>query len=102
MGYPLAQVVRTQFEMREWGRVLKGVLVLGRYYPRGLALVITRRRLQRRKVARQLEILREQIRICMKRRLRVGARLLRSLQGRSSADQQEGRVEGLGRNSSGS
>jgi glycosyltransferase involved in cell wall biosynthesis len=97
-GYPLAQVVRTQFEMREWGRVLKGVLVLGRYYPRGLALVITRRRLQRRKVARQLEILREQIQLYEKR-LRDRRRLLRSLQGRSSADQQESewRIEELER-----
>jgi glycosyltransferase involved in cell wall biosynthesis len=55
-GDPLVEDVRAQVQEREWGQVLQGALVLLRYYPRGLALLLLpKRHMQRRILARRLQ-----------------------------------------------
>ena len=55
-GDPLVEEVRTQIKEGEWGRALRGVLVLVRYYPQGLALlVLNERRMERRRRALRIQ-----------------------------------------------
>jgi glycosyltransferase involved in cell wall biosynthesis len=69
-GYTLVEEVRAYIRGCEWKRALRGVLVLLRYYPRGLALVsLNERHLERRKLARQLLIRKQSLEI-LEQRLR--------------------------------
>ena len=67
-GNPLANEIRVDIRDREWKRALESTLVLLWYYPRGLAL-LSERRMERHKLARRLQIHKEQLRV-HKQRLR--------------------------------
>jgi glycosyltransferase involved in cell wall biosynthesis len=67
-GDPLVEEVKAQLREGEWGRALRGVLVLLRYYPQGLALLS-----ERRMLARRLQV--------SKQRLEVRERHLKELEG---------------------
>jgi hypothetical protein len=54
-GDRLVGEVRSHLRGHEWRRALRGVLVLLRYYPRGIAiLLLNERRIERRMLARRL------------------------------------------------
>src|SRR5215210_9493723 len=55
-GVPLAEDIRGALRHRAWKRVLRGVFVLARYYPGGLALLLSQRRLDRSRLARNVQI----------------------------------------------
>ena len=57
-GDRLVGQVRARMRAREWSLVVKGLLSLLRYYPRGLAvLLLDERRMERRRPARRLQTL---------------------------------------------
>jgi glycosyltransferase involved in cell wall biosynthesis len=61
-GFLLVDEVRAHVKEHEWKRALRGALVLLRYYPRGLALVLlSERHLERRKLARNLHRSRQEL-----------------------------------------
>jgi hypothetical protein len=60
-GLPLVDGLRENICAREWNRAVEGILILLRYYPRGLAL-LSERRMERHKVARNLQNRREELR----------------------------------------
>ena len=59
-GDPLVEEVRAQLKEGKWGRALRGVLVLVRYYPQGLAL-LSERRTERRMLARRLQVSKQRL-----------------------------------------
>jgi hypothetical protein len=67
-GDPLVEEVKAQVKEGKWRRALRGVLVLLRYYPQGLALLS-----ERRMLARRLQV--------SKQRLEVRERHLKELEG---------------------
>jgi chromosome segregation ATPase len=67
-GDPLVEEVRAQVKEGKWRRALRGVLVLLRYYPQGLALLF----MERRRLARRLE--------ASKRKLETRERYLEELE----------------------
>jgi hypothetical protein len=67
-GVPLADEVRGHLRAHEWKRALRGILILLRYYPRGLTLLDERRMAQyreqdaeRRELARQIRASRQEL-----------------------------------------
>lgn len=89
-GDPLADEVRTYIKMRRWGRVLRGVLALVRYYPQGIPL-LSERRMQQHRVTRQLQTLQWKLE-SRKHKLRKHRRRLRTLQ-EEGLEIQDGRLE---------
>jgi chaperonin cofactor prefoldin len=67
-GDPLVEEVRAQLKEGKWGRALRGVLVLVRYYPQGFTLLF----MERRRLARRLE--------ASKRKLETRERYLEDLE----------------------
>ena len=57
-GDPLVEQVRAQMQKGEWERAMRGMLVLLRYYPQGLALLVN----GRRRLSQQLKSRSEQLR----------------------------------------
>jgi glycosyltransferase involved in cell wall biosynthesis len=57
-GEPLVEQVRAQRQKGEWERAMRGTLVLLRYYPQGLALLVN----GRRRLSQQLKSRSEQLR----------------------------------------
>jgi glycosyltransferase involved in cell wall biosynthesis len=57
-GGPLVEQVRAQMQKGEWERAMRGMLVLLRYYPQGLALLVN----GRRRLSQQLKSRSEQLR----------------------------------------
>src|SRR3712207_8757475 len=55
-GVPLVEDIRDAFRRRAWRRVLWDVPTLARYYPGGLALLFSGRRLRRSRLARDLQV----------------------------------------------
>jgi starch synthase len=55
-GVPLVENTRDALRVRAWGRALGDMLTLARYYPRGLALLLSRRSLDRARLARHLQV----------------------------------------------
>jgi glycosyltransferase involved in cell wall biosynthesis len=53
-GVPLSDEVRNHSRLREWKRAVQGILVLLRYYPRGLTLLLNEWRGEQRKLALRL------------------------------------------------
>ena len=53
-GDPLVSEVRIHMREGQWGRVLRGVSVLGRYYREGIILLLGGRRMQWHKLSREL------------------------------------------------
>jgi glycosyltransferase involved in cell wall biosynthesis len=88
-GVPLADEVRTDVRRREWKRALRGVLVLLRYYPWGLTLLIN----ERRKFALRLQNRKWELR-ARERQLQLYKRQLLALNGRPG--NYERQVEELG------
>ncbi len=76
-GVPLANAVRNHMQKREWKRALRGVLVLLRYYPQGLAL-LNGRRMERRRLARRLQK--------RKQELKIHERRLKELEGAQESE----------------
>jgi hypothetical protein len=55
-GDRLGDEIRAQVKERDWKQALRGMLVLLRYYPRGLTLLLlTEQRIEWRRFARQLQ-----------------------------------------------
>jgi len=77
-GVPLANEIRDAFRQREWKRALGGLPTLARYYPGGLALLVSRRRLERSRLARNLQIAEHKL-DASERRLRSYKRRLQAL-----------------------
>jgi glycosyltransferase involved in cell wall biosynthesis len=86
-GEPLAEEVRAHIQQRRWGRALRGVLTLLRYYPRGVML-LDQRRMQRQRVTRQLQAVERELQ-SHKQELREHRRQLRTLG--------DGRIKGQSR-----
>ncbi len=72
-GAPLIDEVRARIRERDWKRVVRGVLVLLRYYPLGLALLNkrrmenTKRRMKRRRLAQRLQARKQELEVCERR-----------------------------------
>src|SRR5919199_804996 len=63
-GDRLVGEVRGHLREHEWRGALRGILVLLRYYPRGLTLLLlNERRIERRRLARQLERREQELRV---------------------------------------
>jgi glycosyltransferase involved in cell wall biosynthesis len=65
-GDRLVDEVRAHVREREWKRALKGILVLLRYYPQGIALLNERRmdrHLTRRRIPRRLEYRKQELEV---------------------------------------
>ena len=65
-GNRLVDEVRAHLRKREWRRALRGMLVLLRYYPRGLTLLSERRmerRMERRRLIQRLHNRREELEV---------------------------------------
>ncbi len=63
-GDRLVSEVRGHLRGREWKLALRGMLVLLRYYPRGMAsLLLSERRIERRVLARRLQRREEELRV---------------------------------------
>jgi hypothetical protein len=55
-GDPLVEEVKARVKEGEWRRAIRGVLVLLRYYPQGLALLLlNERRMERRRLALRIQ-----------------------------------------------
>ena len=80
-GVPLAEDIRYAFRQRAWRRALGGVSTLARYYPGGLALLLSERRLRRSRLARHLQVAEHKL-DASERRLRSYKRRLRALRKR--------------------
>ncbi len=92
-GGPLAEEVRAYVGQRQWGRALRGVLALLRYYHQGIAL-LDGRRSQRHKITQRLGALERELQTC-KKELREHQAVAQLMLGeRSSEEQREGRVGG--------
>jgi glycosyltransferase involved in cell wall biosynthesis len=59
-GDRLVDEVRTHIREREWKRALRGIVVLMRYYPRGIAL-LNERRMERYRLPRRLKARRQEL-----------------------------------------
>jgi glycosyltransferase involved in cell wall biosynthesis len=77
-GVPLAEEIRDAVRQRAWRRVLAGIPTLARYYPGGLALLFSERRLERARLARHLQVAEHKLE-ASERRLRSNKRRLRAL-----------------------
>src|SRR5918995_1847634 len=55
-GVSLAENIRDAIRQGAWKRALGSIVILARYYPRGLALLFSQRRLDRSRLARNLQI----------------------------------------------
>ena len=77
-GVPLAEDIRDALRQRAWKRALGGMFVLARYFPSGLALLLSQRRLDRARLARHLQVTEHKL-DASERRLRSYKRRLRAL-----------------------
>src|SRR5215210_774807 len=77
-GVPLAEDIRDALRQRAWKRALGGMFVLARYFPSGLALLLSQRRLDRARLARHLQVTEHKL-DASERRLRSYKRRLRGL-----------------------
>jgi hypothetical protein len=82
--------VRAQIKEREWGRAVRGALVLLRYYPRGLLGLLN----ERRNLAVRLRARQQMLRY-RKRQLRLHERRLQALYEQPGHREQQRRVEEL-------
>ena len=62
-GVPSAWEVLTHVRERKWQRVVQGILVLVRYYPRGLILLLNKRRMERHRFARRLKARKQELKV---------------------------------------
>jgi glycosyltransferase involved in cell wall biosynthesis len=79
-GVNLAKEVRSQVRRRDPGRALRGALVLARYYPQGLGLVLNKGRLRRYELAEELEASKRRLKN-RERRLRAANKRVKELNG---------------------
>jgi glycosyltransferase involved in cell wall biosynthesis len=77
-GVPLVVDIREAFRQRAWKRALGGILTLARYFPGGLALLFSERRLRRSRLARHLQVAEHKLE-ASERRLRSYKKRLRAL-----------------------
>ena len=77
-GVPLAEEIRDAIRQRAWRRALAGIPTLARYYPGGLALLFSERRLQRSRLKRHLQVAEHKLE-ASEQRLRSCKRRLRAL-----------------------
>src|SRR5215218_3667934 len=77
-GVPLAKDIRSAWQQRAWRRALGGILILARYYPRSLVLLSSRRRLDRARLARHLQVIEHKL-DASERRVRSYRRRLQSI-----------------------
>src|SRR5215203_3415574 len=77
-GVPLAADIRDALRQKAWKRSFVGTLVLARYNPRGLALLLSQRRLDRAKLAREVQIVEHKL-DASERRIQSYQRRLRAL-----------------------
>ncbi|MBA3492055.1 MAG: glycosyltransferase [Rubrobacteraceae bacterium] len=77
-GVPLVEDIRDAWRERAWKRVVGGIPVLARYYPRGFALLLSQRSLDRSRLARHLQVTEHKL-DASERRLRSYKRRLRAL-----------------------
>jgi glycosyltransferase involved in cell wall biosynthesis len=80
-GVPLAEEIRGTLRGRAWKRAIGGILILARYYPRGLALLLSQRRVHRSRLARHLQVAEHKL-DASERRLQSYKRRLRALRER--------------------
>jgi glycosyltransferase involved in cell wall biosynthesis len=80
-GVPLVEDIRDALRQGAWKRALAGIPTLARYYPGGLALLFSGRRLQRSRLARHLQVAEYKL-DASERRLRSYRRRLRALRKR--------------------
>ena len=67
-GYPLVEKVRAYLWKREWKQGLRGMLVLLRYYPKGLPLLLLNKRsLEQRKLTRRLLVRKQDLEVLEQR-----------------------------------
>lgn len=63
-GVPLAREVRARVQEREWKRALRGALVLLRFYPRGLTLLLLNERsIERCRLAQRIQTLTQELEV---------------------------------------
>jgi glycosyltransferase involved in cell wall biosynthesis len=79
-GMNLAEKVRTHLRERKWDRAFRGTLVLARYHPRGLGLLLSERRLQQYRRVEDLRSLNRRLQN-RERRLRAANKQLKELNG---------------------
>ena len=77
-GVPLAEDIRDAIRQRAWKRALGSTLILARNHPRGLALLFSQQRLDRSRLARNLQIAEHKL-DASERRLGSYKRRLRTL-----------------------
>src|SRR5215211_1969839 len=77
-GVPLAKDIRSAWQQRAWRRALGGILILARYYPRSLVLLSSRRRLDRARLVRHLQVTEHKL-DASERRVRSYRRRLQSI-----------------------
>src|SRR5215212_5734357 len=80
-GVALAEHIRGALRQRGWKRALRGMSVLARYYPDGLALLLSQGRLDRARLARNLQVTEYKL-DASERRLRYYKQRLQALRGR--------------------
>jgi glycosyltransferase involved in cell wall biosynthesis len=80
-GLPLVEETRDAFRQRAWKRAFAGIPILARYYPVGLALLFSGRRLERARLARHLQVAEHKL-DASERRLRAYKRRLWALRKR--------------------
>src|SRR5215218_7389004 len=80
-GVPLVSSTRDAFRQRAWKRAFAGIPTLARYYPGGLALLFSGRRLERARLARHLQVTEHKL-DTSEQRLRSYKRRLRALRKR--------------------
>ncbi len=81
-GVPLAEDIRDALRQRAWKRALGDISILARYYPRGVALLFSQRRLDRARIVRNLQITEHKL-DASERHLRSYKRRLRALRKQS-------------------
>jgi glycosyltransferase involved in cell wall biosynthesis len=89
-GVPLANEARRLVRQRQWKRVVRSALVLLRYYPQGLLILLS----ERRSLAVRLRIRQQELQ-ARKRQLRLHERRLQALYEQPGHREQQRRVEEL-------
>jgi len=89
-GMNLAKEVRSHVRRRDLGRALRGALVLARYYPQGLSLVVNKGRLRRYELAEELEASKKRLKN-RERKLRAANKRVKALNGALAKEERRGK-----------
>ena len=89
-GMNLAKEVRSHVRRRDPVQALRDALVLARYYPQGLGLVLNKGRLRRYELAEELEASKKRLKT-RERKLRVANKRIKELQGALAKEERKGK-----------